>query len=526
MWQDPPVTMPTTRTVTPAALRHRPTTHDTPTGRSKTATALAAIPLVAGLLAGSWTLGCQPPEPPTQEASRAGTGSEPGQLLVTGGTVVTFDGDGTIFTDGAVAVENGRIVAVGPAAEVAPAYPDAERIDATGELVIPGLINAHTHVPMTLFRGLADDLELMDWLQAHIFPAEAEHVDEEFVRVGTRLACLEMLRGGTTTLVDMYYFENAVAEELDKCGMRGILGETLIDFPAPDHETWADGVAGMRRFAERWRGHPRITPAVAPHAPYTVSDEHLVEAHELAEELDVPYVIHVAEARDEVEQVRARSGLTPVALLDSLGVLDDRMVAAHMIWPEPDEIPLLAERGVGVAHCPQSNMKLASGTAPVPALIAAGVAVGIGTDGAASNNDLDLFDEVDTAAKLHKLATGDPTVLDAREALSMATIEGARALDMEDEIGSLEVGKRADLVIVSTDSFHQQPQPPTPNPYSLLVYATKASDVDTVMIEGRVVVRNGQVLTLDADEVLRQAAELRSALDEGQAPPIAARPAG
>jgi len=486
---------------------------------------------VLSILAIAWSLACQPSGPAPDETAQPAGGSgpaavseeaassEPGQLLVTGGTVVTFDADGTILADGAVAVEDGRIVAVGPAAELAPAYPDAERIDATGEIVIPGLINAHTHVPMTLFRGLADDLQLMDWLQGHIFPAEAEHVDEEFVRVGTRLACLEMLRGGTTTFVDMYYFEDAIAEETERCGMRAVLGETLIDFPAPDHKTWDEAVAGTRRFVERWKDHPLITPAVAPHAPYTLSDEHLVEAHRLAEELDVPLLIHVAEARDEIEQIRERSGLSSIGLLDTLGVLDDRMLAAHMVWPTPEEIPLLAERGVGVAHCPQSNMKLASGTAPVPELIAAGVAVGIGTDGPASNNDLDLFDEVDTAAKLHKLVSGDPTVLDAREALSMATIEGARALDLEDAIGSLEVGKRADLVIVSTDSFHQQPQPSTPNPYSLLVYATKASDVRTVMIEGRVVVRDGQVLTLDADEVLRQARALRAELDEAPPPP-------
>jgi len=499
---------------------NRPTARRHPDADPIYATRPIPAPLLAvlSILAIVWSLGCQPPKPAAERPSHSAAALDSGQLLVTGGTVVTFDDAGTIFADGAVAIEDGRIVAVGPAGEVAPTYPDAERIDATGEIVIPGLINAHTHVPMTLFRGLADDLQLMDWLQGHIFPAEAEHVDENFVRVGTRLACLEMLRGGTTTFVDMYYFEDAIAEETERCGMRAVLGETLIDFPAPDHKTWDEAVAGTRRFVERWKGHPRITPAVAPHAPYTLSDEHLAEAHRLAAELDVPLLIHVAEARDEIEQIRERSGLSSIGLLDKLGALDDRMIAAHMVWPTPEEIPLLAERGVGVAHCPQSNMKLASGTAPVPALIAAGVAVGIGTDGPASNNDLDLFDEVDTAAKLHKLVSGDPTVLDARKALAMATIEGARAIDLEDEIGSLEVGKRADLVIVSTDSFHQQPQPPMPNPYSLLVYATKAADVRTVMIEGRVVVRDGEVLTLDADEVLRQARALRAELDEAPPP--------
>jgi 5-methylthioadenosine/S-adenosylhomocysteine deaminase len=429
--------------------------------------------------------------------------------------VVTFDAAGTVIADGAVAVVDGRIAAVGPAAEVVARYPGAERIDAGGMVVLPGLINAHTHAPMSLFRGLADDLPLMEWLRQHIFPAEAEHVDEDFVRWGTRLACLEMLRGGTTTFVDMYYFEDAIAEEAERCGIRAVAGETVIDFPAPDNATWDEAMAYTRRFVERWRGHPRITPAVAPHAPYTVSAEHLVEAHRLAAELDVPLVIHLAEDRAELAQIREKAGKTPVDYLDGLGVLDERVIAAHVVWPTESEIALLALRGVGVAHCPQSNMKLAAGTAPVPALIAAGVAVGIGTDGAASNNDLDLWEEIDTAAKLHKLVASDPTVLEAKQALAMATIEGARALGMEDEIGSLEPGKRADLILVSAGGLLQQPQPPAANPYSLLVYATKASDVDTVIVDGRVVVRGGRVLTLDEAEVIEHARALRAELGNG-----------
>ena len=446
--------------------------------------------------------------PASKEAAPARHG-----ILVAGGTVVTFDACGTVVEDGAVAVSGRRIAAVGPEAELAAAYPRAERIDIGGGLILPGLINAHTHAPMVLFRGLADDLPLMDWLEKHIFPAEAAHVDEEFVRSGTRLACLEMLRGGITTFVDMYYYEDAIAEEAERCGMRAIVGETLIDFPAPDNETWDEAVAYTRRFVERWRGHPRITPAVAPHAAYTVSGEHLDEAYRLAEELDVPLLIHLAEDRAEGERVRERTGKTSVRYLEDLGVLGDRILAAHVVWPTAEEIELLARRGVGVAHCPQSNMKIAAGVAPVPAMIAAGVAVGLGTDGAGSNNDLDLWQEVDTAAKLHKLATGDPTVLDARQALAMATIEGARALDLEGEIGSLEVGKRADLIVVSTRGFHQRPQPPAANPYSLLVYATKSSDVETVLVDGRVVVREGRVLTLDADEVVARADALRAAID-------------
>ena len=417
-----------------------------------------------------------------------------------------MDGDGTILAEGAVAVEDGRIAAVGPARDLAAAYPAARRIDAGGGVVLPGLINTHTHVPMVLFRGLADDLVLLEWLEEHIFPAEAEHVDEEFVRWGTRLACLEMLRGGITTFVDMYFFEDAIAEEAERCGMRAVLGETLIDFPAPDHATWDEAVAYIRDFVARWRDHPRITPAVAPHSAYTVSGEHLVAAHRLATELDAPMLIHVSEDRGELERVRKATGRTSVDYLAHLGVLDDRVLAAHMVWPSASEIELLAERGVGVAHCPQSNMKIAAGVAPVPAMLAAGVAVGLGTDGAASNNDLDLFEEIDTAAKLHKVTALDPTVVTARQALAMATILGARALDMESEIGSLEVGKRADLIVVRSDGFHQLPHY---NAYSLLTYSTKSSDVETVIIDGRLVVEQGRVLTVDEGEVRARAAVYR-----------------
>jgi 5-methylthioadenosine/S-adenosylhomocysteine deaminase len=462
------------------------------------------------ILAAALGLACAAPRAPVSPAPAPAEA-----LVVTGGTVVTFDPQGTVIADGAVAVVGDRIAAVGPAGEVGRAFPGAERIDASGAIVMPGLINAHTHAPMVLFRGLADDLELMEWLEEHIFPAEAAHVDEEFVRVGTRLACLEMLRGGITTFADMYYFEDAIAEEAERCGMRAVLGETLIDFPAPDHATWNDAVAYTRRFVERWRGHPRIVPAVAPHAAYTVSGEHLVAAHRLAAELGAPLLIHLAEDRGEIDRVRERTGRTSIDYLDGLGVLDGRMLAAHVVWPSPAEIELLARRGVGVAHCPQSNMKIAAGIAPVPEMLAAGVAVGLGTDGAGSNNDLDLWQEVDTAAKLHKVAALDPTVLPAREALALATIGGARALDLDGEIGSLEAGKRADLIVVAADRIHQQPQRPAENPYSLLVYSTRASDVETVIVDGRVVVRDRRVLTLDEAEVVASAAELRARIAAG-----------
>ena len=423
--------------------------------------------------------------------------------LVDGGLVIAMDKAGTVIPGGAVAVRGNRIEAVGPAAELASRFPGARRLDASGRIVMPGLINAHTHVPMTLFRGVADDLDLTGFLYGRIFPAEARFVDEEFVRWGTRLACLELLKGGVTTFVDMYYFEDAIAEEAARCGMRAVVGETLIDFPAPDNKTWADALAYTERFLVRWRGHPLITPAVAPHATYTVSADHLREAHALAAKHDVPMLMHLAEARYEVEFVREKFGKGPVEYAAGLGILDDRVVAAHVIFPSPAEIALLAERKVGVVHCPQSNMKGASGVAPVPALLAAGVAVGLGTDGAASNNDLSVWEELDTAAKLHKVTSGSPTVLSARTALAMATRLGAEAIGQEQLIGSLEVGKRADLILVRTDSLHQIP---SYDPYSLLVYATKASDVDTVIINGEVVMAAGRVLTVSEAAVRERVA--------------------
>jgi 5-methylthioadenosine/S-adenosylhomocysteine deaminase len=304
----------------------------------------------------------------------------------------------------------------------------------------------------------------------------------------------------------MYYFEDVIAEEIDRCGMRAVVGESLIDFPAPDNKTWEEMITATRSFVGRWRGHSRITPVVAPHAPYTVSAEHLVEAFALATEWNVPMNIHLAEDEDEVFTIKEKTGMTPVQYVDSLGILDNRVIAAHMVWPSEFEIEILAANGVGVAHCPQSNMKVSAGIAPVPEMHEAGVAIGLGTDGTASNNDLNLWEEIDTAAKLHKVDTLDPRVVPARDALRMATIEGARAIGLEEQVGSLEVGKKADLIIVGTDGYHQQPYYDV---YSLLVYSTKASDVETVIIDGEIVMDHGEVLTVDADEVLVKAWEYR-----------------
>ena len=411
-----------------------------------------------------------------------------------------------LIEQGAVAVNGQLIVAVGTAAEIASKYTATRTINASGKVVMPGLINTHTHVPMVLFRGIADDLVLMEWLQKFIFPAEAKNVDEQFVRWGTRLGCLEMIKGGTTTYVDMYYFEDAIAEETARAGMRAVLGETLIDFPAPDNKTWETGMAYMEKFASKWKGHPLINAAIAPHAPYTVSTEHLNQAHSFSERFQVPLVIHIAEDQAETKTIQERYGASSVAYLDRIGLLNNRVIAAHMVWPTSDDIATLAKRSVGVAHCPQSNMKIAAGAAPVPQMLKAGVAVGLGTDGAASNNDLNLWEEMDTAAKLHKLISKDATVINAREALEMATIGGARAIHQEKEIGSLEAGKRADVIIVDVTSAHQTP---IYNVYSNLVYATKASDVDTVLINGKMVMQSGRVLTVDESAVRMKANEYR-----------------
>lgn len=427
-------------------------------------------------------------------------------LLIKGATVVTMDATRRVIDDAVVAVARGRIVAVGTRAEIEAKYRAPEVIDATGKVVIPGLINGHTHVPMTLFRGLADDLDLQDWLTKYIFPAESRNVTEDFVRAGTRLGLAEMIRGGTTTFCDMYYFEDAIAEETRRAGMRGVLGETIIDFPVADNKTNADAMAYAERFLKRWRGDALVTPAIAPHAPYTVSEEHLRAIHALSERTGAPVVIHVAETRHEVADIKEKHGDTPVDYLARIGFLDSRVIAAHMVHLTPEEIALAKRLGVGIVHNPQSNMKLASGIAPVPEMLAADMPVGLGTDGAASNNDLNLWEEMDTAAKLHKVATFNPRVVNAEQAFEMATIRGARALHMEREIGSIEAGKRADLVIVDLDALNQTP---LYNIYSDLVYATKAADVRTVIIEGRVVMRDRQLLTLDEEEIKRAARQYR-----------------
>ncbi len=429
-------------------------------------------------------------------------------LLIVGGTLVTMDKDRRLIEDGAIAVTKGEIVGIGKRAEITGKFRSKQTVDASGKIIIPGLINTHTHVPMTLFRGIADDLDLQEWLTKYIFPAEARNVTEDFVRAGTRLGLAEMIRGGTTTYCDMYYFEDAIADETFKAGMRGVLGQTLIDFPAPDNKTWEEAIKYTEKFVKKWQSNPLIVPAIAPHAPYTVSEAHLRESRQLSDKLNAPLVMHLAEAETETEFITQKhAGLRPIEFVEKIGLLSDKFIAAHVVQANEKELGILKKHNVGIAHCPQSNMKLAAGVAPVPLMLKMDLAVGLGTDGAASNNDLSIWEEMDTAAKLHKVFSGDPKVVSAFEAFEMATIRGARALHLEEKIGSLETGKRADIVIVD---FEDLSQTPYFNVYSHLVYATKAHNVRDVIIDGKIIMRNRNLITLNESGIKKDANAYRT----------------
>jgi 5-methylthioadenosine/S-adenosylhomocysteine deaminase len=432
---------------------------------------------------------------------------ERADLIVSGGTVVTMDGARAVYDDGAVAVKDDTIVAVGPRSELEATYLATQTIDAKGKLVLPGFINGHTHVPMTLFRGLHDDVTLNDWLYKYIFPAEKKNVDEQFVRWGTRLAAAEQIRGGVTTFADMYYFEDAVAEETKAAGMRGVLGETFIDFPAPDNKSEVEMLAYTEKFLRKWQGDPLIHAAVAPHSIYTCSQKTLQDATALARKYHAPILIHTAEMKKEWDDSQKQNGMSPVQYLDKIGVLGPDVVSAHCIYVDEADRKTLAQRQVGCVHNPSSNMMLASGVAPVAEMRAAGVAVGLGTDGpAGSNNDLDLMEEMDLAAKLAKITKMDPLALNAKAVVEMATIEGARALHMEKKIGSLEAGKKADLIVIGLDEPNAVPMYDV---YAQLAYALKGSDVETVVIGGLVVMRDRKVLTVQEAEAVAKAREYK-----------------
>jgi 5-methylthioadenosine/S-adenosylhomocysteine deaminase len=435
--------------------------------------------------------------------------------LLVGGAVVTMNEAFDVFLDGAVAIHETDIVAVGSRDEVLSHYQSQNVIDCTGMYIMPGFVNAHTHAAMTLLRGMADDRRLDVWLMGYMMPVEREFVSEAFCRLGTQLACAEMIRSGVTAFADMYYHESVVAAATADAGMRGVLGESVLKFPAPDAGSYHDSLRYTRAFIEEWKGHSLITPAVAPHAPYSNTDETLRLCVDIATEYDVPLLIHVAETRLEVDNSLTEHGMTVVDRLKALGLFSAKVLAAHCVHIAPDEIPVLHDEGASVAHCPTSNLKLASGIAPIAQLLKGEVIVGIGTDGPASNNDLDMFEEVRLAAVLAKAATNDPTTLPARQALLMATRQGAQALFIGDITGSLEVGKRADVMVMDARPLHNMPQfdrDPN-NIYSRIVYAGHASDVRHVWCNGRALMRDRALLTLDESAIIAQAQDMARRID-------------
>ena len=429
-------------------------------------------------------------------------------LIIANGIVITVDGTRRILSPGSIAINGTEIVAVDTPAAIAARYTAAQTIEAGGKVVMPGLINTHTHAAMVMFRGLGNDLALMDWLQKYIFPAEAKTVSPEFVRTGTRLAALEMIESGTTTYADMYYFEEEVARVTKAAGLRGVLGQTIIEFPVADAKTPADALTRAEAFAKEFAKDDLITPSLAPHSVYTLDAKTLAATSALARRLNIPIQIHLAETQAEIGMSQERHKMRPVAILDSLKFWVPVTIGAHGVWINDDEIALLKQRNVGISNNPESNMKLSSGTAPVMKYRAAGVNVGLGTDGAASNNDLDMFEAMRQAAFQQKLATMDPTAISAADAIEMATIGGARVLGQQARIGSLEAGKRADLIVVSLAKPRQQP---VFDPVPQIVYTSRGDDVETTIVNGKVLMRDRKVLTLDESSVIaeaRKAAEL------------------
>jgi 5-methylthioadenosine/S-adenosylhomocysteine deaminase len=432
---------------------------------------------------------------------------KPVDVILTNGLVVTMNALGDLIPQGAVAIRGRDILAVGPAEEIQSTWEALEIVDCESAAILPGLINAHTHVPMSLLRGLADDLRLDVWLFGYMLPVEREFVSPEFCRWGTLLSCAEMIRSGVTCFADMYYYEHEVAQAVAQAGMRAICAETVMKWPTPDAESYDHGLALCREFIELWKDHPLVVPAVGPHAPETTTPELLEGAARLASEYDVPLVIHIAETAGGVEETHNLYGLSPVEVLERHGLLEGRVLAAHCVHISERERSILAKWGVGVAHNPTSNLKLASGLADVVGMLRAGIALGIGTDGQASNNDQDMFQELHLAALLPKGITLNPTAVPARQAFAMATIDGARALGLEESIGSLEAGKRADIAVLELNCVHNVPRfdLSPDNTYSQLVYAAKSHDVQHVMIDGRWVMRDRVLLTVDEAQVRAEA---------------------
>ncbi|MCX7958598.1 MAG: amidohydrolase family protein [Deltaproteobacteria bacterium] len=428
---------------------------------------------------------------------------EKADIILKGGTVITMDKDERILVNADIAVLDGEIKYVGDNAALR--FSAATVIDCSGRIVMPGLINAHTHLPMSLVRGIADDLRLDVWLYGYIFPVEKNFVNKEFCRWGSLLSALEMIKSGTTCFVDMYYYEDVIAGAASELGMRGICGETVLKFPSPDALSYDIGFKYARAFIEEWHGHRLITPAIAPHAPYTCTPEILREAKKIAEDYNIPVLIHISEPAFEVENARKEWGMSPVEYLESLGLFEVKTIAAHCVHVNEKDMKILAKRHVGVSHNPTSNLKLASGIAPVSQMIENGIDVAIGTDGAGSNNDHDMIEEMRLAALLPKGLLFNPTVVPAKKVIRMSTIEGARAVGLDGLIGSVEVGKRADLITLDLSGVHNIPQYNilSDSIYSRIVYAAKSSDVNDVIIDGKVIMLDRKIITMDEDYIIK-----------------------
>lgn len=427
-------------------------------------------------------------------------------LVIHNGTILTMNSDLDVIKNGVLCIKNNKLDKIEPRKNHAPLPEGKKIIDALGGIIMPGLVNTHTHLPMALFRGLADDLPLSKWLNEYIFPAEANHIHPESVRIGALLSSAEMLLSGTTTCCDGYFHEDHVAAAMNEIGMRGILGQGVIDFPAPGVPKPEDNVNNAIKFLKKWKNiSSLITPSVFCHSPYTCSRSTLTEAKDAADAKGVLFQIHAAETKDEYAFVQTKHYTTPVKYLDKIGIVDQNTLLVHAVWLDDDDIEIIAKRGARVSHNPGSNMKLASGIAPVPELLKAGVTVGLGTDGCASNNNLDLFSEMNTTAKLHKVNAMNPTLMDAVTVLKMATIHGAKALGLDAIIGSLEIGKKADVIVIDTRKPHLVP---IYNLISHMVYAAQGADVQDVIVNGRLLVKDRKILTVNIEDIIEKVIKL------------------
>lgn len=422
-------------------------------------------------------------------------------IVISGGRILTMDENDTKIQNGALAIKGDTILAVGEKSEIERVYQGRQRIVASDSLVMPGLINAHTHAAMTCFRGIADDMELMDWLNNYIFPAEAKNVDPELAFWGSLLACAEMIKSGTTTFCDMYMFEDETAQAAKAAGVRCVVGEVLFDFPSPNAKTPEEGLAYTKHLIKKWSGDPLVSIMVEPHALYTCSPSLLLEAKKLSDAYQVPLATHLLENRDEKDLILRKYGMGAVSFLRNINYLNERFVAFHCVYMDDEDIRMFSDHGCKVVHNPESNMKLASGVAPITKMLTCGIVVGLGTDGCASNNNLDMFQEMDSAAKLEKSSLLDPTVMSARTVLHMATSEGAKVLGLDHSIGVLKKGMKADIVVINLNKPHLTP---LYDEYSHLVYAVNGADADTVIINGRIVMQDRKLLTINEIEVIER----------------------